>query len=708
MHSRAAGPLERYQAFISYAHADERFAAWLHSGLERFRVPRQLLARLGRSGNRLTPVFRDRDELASSASLSAAIEAALSASAYLIVVCSPAAAASRWVDAEVSRFRELVGGDRIVTVIAPGAGDVPLSGCLPEALRERAEEPLAADARPGADGRRRALAKVAAALLGVGFDELWRREAQRRRRRAALALVAGLGAAVVAGGLLLQTRDAALRLEQQRAQASALVGFMVDDLARRLAEFERVGELDAGLAQALTYFDSQDIESLDDDLLRKYRIALRGVGIVRIRQGQPGAALERFRRAADVDALLVARNGDSAENWFELSKSAYYIGEAHWELQDVATAAAQIREALGLAEKAAALAPENFAMQLEVVFDHNNMGAVSTRLGDYTAAVKYLEGALAMIETLRSHPDALADELTDQEVEAVSWLTEITPALGRFDEAFRWHERELALRRTLLERTGNVEHSARLADALSFYAKTLAAVGDVAGARTALQENVAISDKLVRADPGNAFWRERYVMGKAMLAEQMFLGGDRVLAEQTLDEAAAGMDGLLAEQPDTGAFHLDRAYADELRALMLLDRSPAQARAHAGAAVRVLQERLAAQPENRIAAGQLASSLLLAHLAELGAGLRPAPVRLEQALAALGPDRGADASPGVASLRVLILMAQGRAAEAGVARQRLTDTGFASARFRYLLGQLDGRDDSGSSRLASGASVGET
>jgi hypothetical protein len=94
-----------YQAFISYSHADAKVTAWLHRALESYRIPAHLVARHGLASNRLVPVFRDRDELPMSDDLSASLTAALRDSRHLIVVCSPAAAASRWVNAEIRQFR---------------------------------------------------------------------------------------------------------------------------------------------------------------------------------------------------------------------------------------------------------------------------------------------------------------------------------------------------------------------------------------------------------------------------------------------------------------------------------------------------------------------------------------------------------------------------------------------------------------------------
>src|SRR6476661_7874241 len=64
---RTPRPQARYYAFLSYSHKDTEVADWLHRELEQFRVPHALAGRLTENGvipNRLTPIFRDRHELA--------------------------------------------------------------------------------------------------------------------------------------------------------------------------------------------------------------------------------------------------------------------------------------------------------------------------------------------------------------------------------------------------------------------------------------------------------------------------------------------------------------------------------------------------------------------------------------------------------------------------------------------------------------------
>src|ERR1700756_61273 len=98
----------KYWAFISYSSKDTKQAVWLHRQLENFRMPRALVGRPGRDEpvpRSLFPIFRDRDELPMSADLGASINDALRVARYLIVLCSPDAATSRWVNEEVRYFK---------------------------------------------------------------------------------------------------------------------------------------------------------------------------------------------------------------------------------------------------------------------------------------------------------------------------------------------------------------------------------------------------------------------------------------------------------------------------------------------------------------------------------------------------------------------------------------------------------------------------
>lgn len=212
----------KYSAFISYNHRDRRWATWLHRKLETYRVPRRLIGTEGALGTmaaRLPPVFRDRDELAASADLAEAVRQALSDAATLIVICSPHAVASRWVNEEIRTFAALGRKHRIFCLIVAGephAGD-PALECLPPALFEiGAHEPLAADIRKGQDGRAGAVIKLLASIIGVPYDVLRQREAARRTRRLALVAAASLIGFVVMSALAVMAVIARGEAERQR------------------------------------------------------------------------------------------------------------------------------------------------------------------------------------------------------------------------------------------------------------------------------------------------------------------------------------------------------------------------------------------------------------------------------------------------------------------------------------------------------------
>src|SRR5204863_8805461 len=173
----------RYWAFISYSHADARWGDWLHRSLETYRVPSRLIRNakpLGSIPKRIFPVFRDREELASSSSLGENIQNALRLSRALIVICSPRAAVSRWVNEEIKLYKSMGREARVFCLIVDGEPNAPANSghleCFPKAVLVRLDdrgdlsdepaEPIAADAREGKDGKRNALLKLIAGIIG--------------------------------------------------------------------------------------------------------------------------------------------------------------------------------------------------------------------------------------------------------------------------------------------------------------------------------------------------------------------------------------------------------------------------------------------------------------------------------------------------------------------------------------------------------------
>jgi tetratricopeptide (TPR) repeat protein len=241
----------RYWAFLSYSHRDAGWGTWLHRAIESYRPPRQLVGTVTARGaipKRLAPIFRDREELASATDLGTVINEALSHSACQIVICSPSSARSKWVNEEILAFKRLGREDRIFCLIVdgePNASDDPAHAdeeCFPPALRYRLgadgqlstvrTEPIAADARPGKDGRSNAKLKLIAGLLGVGFDALRQREQSRRQRRL-LAIASG----AIAGMVLTSGLAAAALIARATAQRQTVIAKREAETARQTTAF---------------------------------------------------------------------------------------------------------------------------------------------------------------------------------------------------------------------------------------------------------------------------------------------------------------------------------------------------------------------------------------------------------------------------------------------------------------------------------------
>ncbi len=230
----------KYKAFISYSHADEKWARWLHRSLENYRVPKRLVGRqtdMGKVPTRLAPVFRDREELASATDLGNKLTQALESSAVQIVICSMASAKSHWVNEEIKAFKRLGRSDRIFSLIvdgepySTGKPGIEHYECFPPALRfklgddgelsDEPAEPIAADARHGKDGKANARVKLLAGIMGLGFDDLRQRELQRRNQRLAIITGSAVVGMVAAIGLATTAVIARNDAERQRIRAEA-------------------------------------------------------------------------------------------------------------------------------------------------------------------------------------------------------------------------------------------------------------------------------------------------------------------------------------------------------------------------------------------------------------------------------------------------------------------------------------------------------
>lgn len=233
----------RYRGFISYSKHDQNHAKRLHSALETYRVPKGIDVPVEQN-RRLGRFFRDDDEMGASVDLGGALRDALEGSENLIVICSPHAARSKWVNEEIRHFRSSERADRIFGVIVDGTpnSDDPAQNCFPPALTapaaseelisERHAEPLAIDLRK--EPFQRARIRLVAGLLKIPFDGLWQREKRRTMRRRAVAAVVSVALLSIIVVLGYRWRQASATAQAQRIDSELVT--VRDELASERLE----------------------------------------------------------------------------------------------------------------------------------------------------------------------------------------------------------------------------------------------------------------------------------------------------------------------------------------------------------------------------------------------------------------------------------------------------------------------------------------
>lgn len=532
-----------YRAYVSYSHKDEAWAKWLHHALESYRVPRKLVGSqtaVGEVPARIRPVFRDRDDLSSSADLAESIKQVLADSENLIVICSPEAAASHWVGEEIRQFARLGGTDRIFCMVVDGD---PVSSdskrtCFPAALAEIGiHEPLAADVRKWADGKRNAKLKLVAGLLGLRLDDFLQRNLQRRRKRQVLT---GFGlAAILALGII--TVAAQISERHEREKAEQLATFVVD-LGERLRSDVDLETLGLISDEAARHLQNLDQDRLSPGTGIRVALAIRQMGRVSQFQGRSDEALEAYKRSRDLFARLNDKYPTNPDIMFELGNAEYYIGDLHFSQHRYNNALDSMQAYHRMTQALLDQDPGNPDWIMELSYSHNNLAAVhlSSGKGVDETILAHVNEAIRLMETVVSlRPD-------DQDVAGdfstlLAWAADAQLGACNLEEAASLRHGVIQLAEFSTQKDpGDNELRKQHAYALTGLARVQAFTGEWDVAAENLGLAVSILQSLLAADPSNLHYREETLFRQVMLA--------RLLGEiGQLDEAVKLMAELEIE-----------------------------------------------------------------------------------------------------------------------------------------------------------------
>ncbi|MFV8781694.1 tetratricopeptide repeat protein [Microbulbifer sp. SA54] len=488
-------PDAKYKAFISYSHADEKWAKWLHKSLETYVVHKRLVGLETEAGTvpaKLAPVFRDRDELASATDLSSTINQALAQSSALLVICSPSSAKSHWVNEEILAFKRMGGEHRIFCLIAAGepyASSGDGSGpeeCFPAAVRyqlgedgelsSNEAEPIASDVRPGKDGRENAKLKLIAGLLGVGFDDLRQREAQRRQRRMALIASASVAGMVVTSGLA-----AAALLARNEAEEQRRIAIVEAEKARQTTDFlvQLFSVSDPGEARGNTITAREILDKaarrIENELANQPEIQAALTGTI----GEVYTSLGLYQQAIPLlETSLQNRRALEGISTPELTESLNRIAHVATEQAEYPRAEQLYLESIELLQGSAAKdeLAESYAGLAELYF----------RMGKYEKAQPLLQDVLSL------RAQFFGPE-TPEVADATEELGLSHFDLGNLEEAEKLLTQALNLRRKIYRDSIHPDLAENLNNLASLYYRQ----GELEKARDLFTESLTMSRKLL-------------------------------------------------------------------------------------------------------------------------------------------------------------------------------------------------------------------
>jgi WD40 repeat protein len=329
----SAEPRFSFAAFLSYSHAaDDKLAPAIQSALHRLAKPWYRM--------RSVRVFRDKTSLSANPALWHAIVDALETSRYFLLMASPGAAASPWVQQEVNWWKENRPSDRTLILVTDGElrwdnqardFDWSITTCLPPALHGYfREEPTWVDFRwaKSAEGLslrhaqfRGAVLDLAAPLHGRAKDELDGDDVRQHQRVRWIVSAAGLALLILtiisvlaATRAIQQTRVA----EQQRKNAEEQRN--IAEQRRQEAERERTIALGRQLAA--------DAALVRNEQPQQYELAALLL-IEAARRSPPFESDDALREALTRVPLFVA-GGEKTVNAVAFSPNGRMLAAVGW------------------------------------------------------------------------------------------------------------------------------------------------------------------------------------------------------------------------------------------------------------------------------------------------------------------------------------------------------------------------------------------
>jgi tetratricopeptide (TPR) repeat protein len=574
-----------YDAFISYSHAkDKPLATALQSAMQRLGKPwyRRRALRL----------FRDDTSLSASPHLWPSIEHALGRSRFLILLASPEAAASSWVNKEVATWLDRNDLNTLLIALCEGelawdeaVGDFSGSAAmpLPPALRGRfADEPFWIDVRPYRDGVSTRDARFvdlavnfAATVRGMPKEDLLSQEL--RQQRLALRLA---GSAVVLLLVLLALAGWQWQVAQvQRDRAEHTLVVATQTASGLLFDLEQKFS-DVGVPATTVEGILARVRKLQEELTQggETSPALRLSQVAALMEsadslltlGDTRGALASARQARNIMQVLSAGARNRADYQFLLSAAAGKIGDVLVAQGDLVGALAAYRDSLGLIKVLTEQDPGNAEWQIVLSDGEDRVGNVLAAQGDLAGALATYRDSFAIRKAMTQKNHGNTEWRRDLSVsdskigDALVAQGDLTGALSTYRDGLTI-VKELAAtdpRNTLWQRDLSVSDGE--------IAEVLVAQGDFPGALTAYRDSLAITQALAQRDPGNMGWQHDLAVVTERVGNVLKAQGDLAAAVSAFRDRLKIAKALAEKDPNNLQWQRELSIADHMIANALV------------------------------------------------------------------------------------------------------------------------------------------
>jgi len=568
----------KYYAFISYSHIDKDWGNWLHKTLESYRIPASLKVQKSTEQKnilKLSPIFKDSEELPTHSNLSEVIIDALHKSRYLIVICSPSSAKSKWVNKEIIDFKRMHGESKVLALIVDGepnaidkTGYSESEEAFPEALKYKVDssgnltheriELLAADAREKGEGKERAKIKLIAGLLGVGFDDLWQREKRRQKKHKIIWI-----SIVILLFLIISTLSVISLIKWKEAEDQKTIAIKGREAAEDLIEhtlfdlrdkLDPIGKLDllSSTYEAVDqYYKKLGNSNMSDDVYFRIAAYHTNNGDYFKRTGSLSKAEQHYEKALEIIKKLVKKKPKDSllqRNYAIVYSELGTVMEAKGNDQRAFT---YMLKAHRILKDQSSANPTNEQLKFELAKSYAKLGNIQRTQKNSSIVVKNFDTALQIMNTLIDGQNKNEQWLNDKAIlhttygAYLSFLNMPKKALEQLQEA-------LNIRKELIDRyPENYLYKYALSETYQYLGKLyLSKLHNMDEAKNFLQKAQKIMNELVKYDPTNTFWVNNLARGYDALGRLLMELNQVDQAISYYDKSIQILYQLILQDPD--------------------------------------------------------------------------------------------------------------------------------------------------------------